>query len=404
MDFELYSGSLKTALSLPDDASVHQVADADPNALTVALQAPLGLPQLQYCVVAGDRVTIIVDPETPQIVDVISRVLEQCQLSEVSDLQFTLLFPANNGGDNWKSIIEEIPVDVRNHVAVAVEVYDPSDELQRSYLATSAAGERIYLANHVIDADLIVTIGVIGFDAMFGYRGTNSGIYPAFSDTEAVRAANALRHSELSPDDKRPLRELSDEIGWLLGTQFSVQVIPDSSGKIGRVFCGAPDNVFKEGCECLKQQWQFPVDDVFELAVISVPRSFPHFGWKQFGAAVAAATQLVEDGGRIAVVADLPMPDSPAFGMLRRCNDPQDLLKPLRLEPTDDAVELTQLIQALDHSRIYLLSNLDGSVVEELGMLALSSAAELQRMIASADRVAVVSSANYAWPSLSNPA
>lgn len=399
MDFELNSGSLKTAISLPDDAHVHRRVLAETDALKNAFQSPLGLPPLQQCVVAGDRITIVVDPETPQLVDAISRVWEQFQIGDVSDLHFTLLFPADNSSDNWKMIIDAIPVHVRNQLVIAI--YDPNDESQRGYLATSAAGERIYLANHVIDADLIITIGVIGFDPVFGYRGTNSVIYPAFSEVAAVKSAYVPGHAELVPDDKRPLRELADEIGWLLGTQFTVQVIPDSSGRIGNAFGGAPDEVFEAGLEFLKRHWQFSVDDVFELAVVSIPESLPHFGWKQFGAAVAAATQLVEDGGRIAVVANLPAPESSAFGMLRRCNDAQDLLKPLRLEPTADAVELTQLIQALQHARVYLLSNLESSVVEELGMQALSSDAELQRIIASAEKVAAVSCANYVRPDLS---
>ena len=127
------------------------------------------------------------------------------------------------------------------------------------------------------------------------------------------------------------MRELTDEVGWLLGTQFTVQVIPNSHCQIAQVLCGAPEEVFNEGREFATRHWKLQVEDTFELAVISIPRSLPQLGWKQFGAAVASATRLVEDGGRLAVVAELPIPYSPAFGMLRRCNEPGDLLKPLRL-------------------------------------------------------------------------
>lgn len=395
MKVSINSGSVNATLEVSEDACVHQVEAAGANIIGTGLSSPIALPPLHECVVPGDNVTIVVDPETPQVVDVINAVWEQFQSNSVTDLHCTLLLPPDNIGNNWKALVDVLPVSVTGQMVV--DVYDPADENQRRYLASSAAGERVYLAHHIIDADLIVTIGVIGFDALFGYRGTNSGIYPAFSDVAALKAAEAMRHVELEPDAKRPLRELTDEVGWLLGTQFTVQVIPNSHGQIAQVLCGAPEEVFNEGREFATRHWKLQVEDTFELAVISIPRSLPQLGWKQFGAAVASATRLVEDGGRLAVVAELPIPDSPAFGMLRRCNEPGDLLKPLRLEPTYDAVELTQLINALQHCSVFLLSNLDDSVVEELGMLALSSEGELQRMIAAANSVAVVPSANYAW-------
>lgn len=400
MEISINSGSVRATLEVPNNACVHQVASSDENILQIALQSPIVLPPLRECVVPGDQVTIVVDPETPQIVDVIRAVCEQFQVGGLNDLNFTLLFPPDSTGNSWKTLIDEVPESIRTQMGV--EIYDPGDETQRRYLASSAAGERVYLAHHIIDADLIVTIGVIGFDALFGYRGTNSGIYPAFSDVAALKAAEALRHAELGPDEKRPLRELSDEIGWLLGTQFTVQIIPDSRGDIAHVFCGAPEEVFQAGRDFARQHWQLQVDETFELAVISIPQTLPQLSWKQFGAALASATRFVEDGGRLAVVAELPIPDSPAFGMLRRCNEPQDLLKPLRLEPTYDAVELTQLIHALQHCSVFLLSNLESTLVEDLGMIALSSEAELQRMISKAERVAVVSAANYFWPRISS--
>ena len=191
MKVSINSGSVNATFEVSEDACIHQVEAAGANIIGADLSAPMALPPLHECVVPGDNVTIVVDPETPQVVDLINAVWEQFQSNSVTDLHFTLVLPPDNSGNNWKALVDKLPVSVTGQMAV--EVYDPADENQRRYLASSAAGERVYLAHHIIDADLIVTIGVIGFDALFGFRGTNSGIYPAFSDVAALKAAEAMR-------------------------------------------------------------------------------------------------------------------------------------------------------------------------------------------------------------------
>ena len=395
MDIKLTSGSLSAELTLPDSTHTTSVKGTGITALADALQAPLGLPPLCQCSVPGDRIVIVVDPNTPQVAATINTVWEELHGSDLTELNITLLMPGDASGNEWKQLIEELPIHVRNQAAV--HIHDPADEAKRHYLASSAGGERIYLSQHLVDADLIVTVGTIAFDPLLGYRGTNSAIFPALSDNETIKKFHGTGHSELTPDDKRPLRELMEEVGWLLGTQFAVQVIPDSMGTIAFTFCGLPDQVMEAGKTCLSEHWTVCVEDPLELALISVSPSMPQFGWKQLGTALDAVSRVVEDDGRIVVIADLPTPDSPAFQMLRRCSEPADLVKPLNLEPTHDAVEIIQLIKALGRFRVYLMSGLPADVVEDMGMLAISNTAELQRIVSSSSRSSVLHGGNSCW-------
>ena len=395
MQLQLSSGNSVAKLNLPDGTVVHATStNESSDVLSTALRNPLGLPVLPECVVPGDRVVIVVDSETPDVVDVVTQVWAQFQKLNTDELDVTLLLPASTGGAGSQHVIDDLPVHVRNQLAA--HVHDPTDEDQRRYLASSAGGERLYLSHYVTDADLIISIGTIGFDGGFGYRGTNSVIYPAFSDVPAISAAKRDCDSQLAPEDKRPLRELVDEIGWLLGTQFTVQVVPGLAGGIEGVFCGATDQVMAAGKQLLNERCRLTVEEEVHLAIVSIPGN-SGFGWKHFGAALATASRLVGDDGRIAVVAELPEHIGPGLKMLRRCNAPEELLQPLNDEPPEDAVEVTQLILALRNSQIYLFSNLDDSLVEDLGILPLSTETELQRVIDSSDSVIVVPNANYVW-------
>ncbi|MFO1000565.1 MAG: lactate racemase domain-containing protein [Planctomycetaceae bacterium] len=358
-----------------------------------ALLNPLGYPELVRCVVPGDRVILVVDPETPFAAEIISTVWEQLQSVTDGGVLLTLLLPPDHSGTGWQWLREQFPLHVQQQITV--HVHDPADSSQISYIASTSGGERIYLNRLLSDADLIITVGIIAFDGLLGFRGTSSILFPAFSDIATQQGSQSQGHPELTPEQQRPFREMIDEVGWLLGTQFTVQVIPGAAGLPAEILAGLPEDVMTRGKELVDRTWRVSVEEMLEGAVISVPGGA--FGWKQLGQALENTTNIVQQGGRIVIVADLPIPEGPAATMLRRCQDPEELLKPLRREPTVDSIEFAQLIQALRRVRVYLLSQLPAELVEELGMIPVSDSAELQRLVATIEDCKCIPLANYAW-------
>jgi nickel-dependent lactate racemase len=358
-----------------------------------ALLNPLGYPELVRCVVPGDRVILVVDPETPFAAEIISTVWEQLQSVTDGGVLLTLLLPPDHSGTGWQWLRDQFPLHVQQQITV--HVHDPADSSQISYIASTSGGERIYLNRILSDADLIITVGIIAFDGLLGFRGTSSILFPTFSDLATQQSSQSQGHPELTPEQQRPFREMIDEVGWLLGTQFTVQAIPGAAGLPAEILAGLPEDVMARGKELVESTWRVSVEEMLDGAVISVPGGA--FGWKQLGQALENITNIVQQGGRIVIVADLPIPEGPAATMLRRCQDPEELLKPLRREPTVDSVEFAQLIQALRRVRVYLLSQLPAELVEELGMIPVSDSAELQRLVATIEDCKCVPFANYAW-------
>jgi nickel-dependent lactate racemase len=396
-ELQLTSGAISAKLQLPGLSSLiagqNEICSV-PDLCQRALANPLGFPELTQCVVPGDRVVITVDPETPFVADLISAVWEQLQTIPDGGVTISLLLPQDNTGNDWTWMRELLPLHIQQQISV--HVHNPADSSQISYIASSAAGERVYLNRLLSDADMIVTIGVIAFDGLLGFRGTSSSLYPAFSDAMTVQESRAQGHPELTPDQQRPYRELVDEIGWLLGTQFTVQIVPGSDLAPAAILAGLPDDVLKQGKELVTKLWRLSASELVDGVVLSIPGGAA-FGWKQLGQALDHAANLVHQGGRIIAVADLVPPEGPAATMLRRCQEPEDLLKPLRKEPTYDSVEISQLIQAARRARIYLLSPLPADIVEELGMIPVADSAELQRLVSSIDGCRVIPLANYVW-------
>lgn len=360
-----------------------------------ALNQPLGFPELHRCTIPGDQVAIVVDPETPMLGELLLCVYEQLQLVADGGVTASLVLPPDPEGRSWEWLKESLPLHVQQQIKIVI--HDPADRTQVSYVASSGSGERIYLNRLVSEADLIITIGLIQADHELGFRGTSSCLFPALSDKETHNLVLASLAAAKSTEESQTMRELVDEIGWLLGTQFTIQVIPGPKGP-SVVLAGLPEEVFPAGCELVEKTWTVSLDEEVSSVITSIPGG--PCGWKQFGQALQTASEVVEQGGRIIVVADIEAPEGPAATMLRRCQDPEELLKPLRREPTSDSVEISQLIEASRKARIYLRSELPTELIEELGMFPLASEEELQRLVSPLEQPLVVPFANFAMCSV----
>lgn len=360
-----------------------------------ALNQPLGFPELHRCTIPGDQVAIVVDPETPMLGELLLCVYEQLQLVADGGVTASLVLPPDPEGRSWEWLKESLPLHVQQQIKMVI--HDPADRTQVSYVASSASGERIYLNRVVSEADLIITVGLIQVDRELGFRGTSSCLFPALSDKETHNLVLASLAAAKSTEESQTMRELVDEIGWLLGTQFTIQVIPGPKGP-SVVLAGLPEEVFPAGCELVQTTWSVSLDEEVSSVITSIPGG--PCAWKQFGQALQSASEVVEQGGRIIVVADIAAPEGPAATMLRRCQDPEELLKPLRREPTSDSVEISQLIEASRKARIYLRSDLPTELIEELGMFPLASEEELQRLVSPLEQPLVVPFANFAMCSV----
>ncbi len=364
----------------------------------LALETPLELPALKQAIVEGDRVVLALDVHTPAAEILVDELWTVCQRCGVRAEDLTILQPAS---DNLSPPDPRLalPADVQSQVAW--KIHTPHDEASHRYLASTAAGERIYLASDLADADFVISVGSIAFDSVLGYRGSNSVVYPGLSNAEASARARGEGHDELEPDDERPLRQKIDEVGWLLGTQYTVQVIAGQGAGVAEVYCGSADAVLRAGRDFLAAHWtiSLPQDEESvprpDLVVVAVESDAGGHGWDQLARALAVAQRLVERGGRIAVVTELDLPLGEGLQLIRETSEPSDALRPIRkLAPADMNAAL-QVARAVDSGRVYLMSHLDNDLVEDLHLIPLENADELARLIGTAERLLVIGGAQH---------
>jgi nickel-dependent lactate racemase len=317
---------------------------------------------------------------------------------QIDPERFVVIQPASRLQAELVDPRAELDDDVRSRVTW--KIHDPARRESVAYLASSATGERIYLAREVVEADVLVSAGSIQFDPLMGYRGTNSVFYPGLSSAEAMTRLHGQGHVELGPDESRPLRELVDEVGWLLGNPFSVQVIPSAGGGVSRVLAGACEPVLAEGKRLLSREWRLQLEERPDVVIAAIDDGAGAHGWEVLGAALDVARSLVARGGRIVILSDLDAELPQGLEMIRESASARDAIQPLRKQAPPDLVCATQLAAAADWARVHLLSGLSSETVDELFLIPLADQSEVRRLLNDQSRCVFLEGAQFAHGSV----
>jgi nickel-dependent lactate racemase len=393
-----YGNDQRFECEIESDRLVAEHAAPRPNSLykkelLAALRAPIDDPSIDQAVIPGDRVTLALDRHTPGAAGLVAGIWEVLAPRGIDADKFTVIQPATRLESQLPDPRAELPEDVRAQVRWTL--HDPARKNGCVYLASTATGERVYMARDVVDADFLMSAGPIAFDPLMGYRGTNSVFYPGLSSTEAMQRTQGQGHLELGPNESRPLRELIDEIGWLLGNPFTIQVIPAATGGVSRVLAGVCEPVFKEGKKLLAQQWHVEVNERPEVVIAGIDHEIGPHAWEQLGAAAEVGRSLVARGGKIVILSDLEAELPQGLELIRNSESARDAIRPLRKQAPPDLVCATQIASAADWAHIYLLSGLADDVVDELFLTPVSNETEVRRLLNNETRCLFLEAAQF---------
>lgn len=398
LEIDIPSGKLSMFIDSP--ANVEDVAAE----LGRALESPLDFPPLARAVVPGDHVVIALDRHTPEGETLLSETIFVLLAHGVQPEDIVVLQPTAITGTLLSDPRAKLPTEIRQQVAW--RIHDATDPSKLAYLAATASGERVYLARELVEADLVISIGEIAYDTVLGFRGTSSVLFPGMSSTAAIVKARGFGHQELDPEHDRPLRQFVDEVAWLLGCQFSIQVLSGRGRGVSRILAGFDQSVLKQGMAILTENRQVKIDQRIQTVVVAFEADEAGHSWEQLGAACATARSLVERGGKVVVLSELSCLAenlSDGLRMLQGTRHPREVLKPLRDASPPDFLAATQIAQLADWAEIYLFSKMDPSLVDSLLMNPLDSEREVIRLIANCQQCAIIAGAQHTYGKLQLP-
>lgn len=359
------------------------------------LATPLDFPPLEQAVIPGDHIVIALDADTPAAETILAAIWDVLALRDVEPSDVLVLQPRSSQPGATADPRSALPGDVAERITW--QIHDPDEAEGGQYLATSSSGERVYLAGELIAADLVIPVGPVAFDSVLGYRGTHSVLYPGLSNAESITRALGEGHRELEPADQRPLRQLVDDVGWLLGVQFCVQVVPAAGSGVAGVWAGCPESVFQAARVCLEEAWRVELEERSDIVVASIESDAGGHGWSQVGRALAVARNLVTHEGRILLLTDLNETPGDGLKLIRGADTPSEALSPLKSLAPADLVPATQCVEAADWARVYLLSQLDSDLVEDLFITPLEHPDEIGRLLELPGQCVIIENAQHAY-------
>ena len=282
----------------------------------------------------------------------------------------------------------------------------PEKEADTAYLAADEAGNPLYLARALVDADVVVAIGGWAWDASLGGRSLDGELWPCFSRPESRR--NLVR--QLAKRGRHALadwRAAMQGIAWQLGVCASVRLVAGREGTLAAAVFGLPESA-RLGARAAAAAWTPAVPKPAALTIASVSR--PVEPWSDGGLAaatraVAAAARVTQPDGTICLVGRMAFEPGVIFSRWRQGAPLYGLVhealatKDPRLEA--DALQSRLFARALDDRRLVLLSDLDEGTVEELEFGHAESPAAVERLAARAESLIVLHEADRMLPRLS---
>jgi nickel-dependent lactate racemase len=359
-----------------------------------ALREPIGFPPLSQAAVPGDKVAIAVDPDVPRAGQVVTAIVAELGSSGVSAEDISVLIVGRSKPDEGE-LIEDLDAGVRGRVQLIV--HDPSDREKLSYLAATDEAKPIYLNRLICDADLVLTVGCQRVPESLGYHGVSSTLFPTFSDAKTVQRYRSPAIVE-SPVQQRRLQRQADQARWLLGSAFTVQVVPGADNSVLHVVAGEVEAVRGQAGKLCAEAWRYEVPQRADLVVASVTGQSSDQTWDNVARALAAAMRVVAPDGVIALCTDLEEGPGPALQHLAGAENRERAVREIIKEQPADALPAMQLMHALEHGPVYLLSRLDDALVEELGMAAISEPQQLARLTRRTTSCILLSDAQFAVP------
>ena len=352
-------------------------------ALREAVERPRGYPPLRQSVAPGDRVTIALGaglPDPKRIVAVLSEILSE---SGVAPSDIAVMAPSG--------------VDLGGTVASIVE-HDSSDRERLAYLASTANGRRVYLNQALTDADVVLPVGLLGYDPPGGRRGPWSALFPGLSDATTIEECRReLLEEEPSPwGGPRDHPSEAFEVGSLLGSQFQIGVVPGLGGPF-EFLAGLAEEVRDQGAAAVDRAWRLRVKSQAEVVVAGVGAPGAPTSLDVLIEGLATASRLVQRGGKIVALSRAEGTVGPSLRRLAAAGDEPDPTRALRgFESDPDSVAARRLARVLAWADVYLLSGLDHELVEDLSMIPLSRPQEARKLVGTASAT-FLSRAEFTW-------
>ncbi|MDR2819870.1 MAG: nickel-dependent lactate racemase [Desulfovibrio sp.] len=319
MQYELAYGKSTVNFTLPDSIRPLTIRTnskkglADPVGETrKALQNPAGTPPLLEMLRAKNPKTVVIvvnDITRPTPYDVIfPPMLEIFAQAGIKDEQVTLIIATG---------IHDPHTDAQNREVYGEEIvrrfkivnHDGLDESNLVKLGVFKSGYEFIMNRMAVEADFLITLGVVMPHYFAGYSGGRKSVLPGLVAKETVEK-NHARMVELMdylpPIDENPVSNEMIEAARQAGVDFILNVVTNESREVVHVAAGEVHAAWRKAVDVSASMYEVPFDRQVDIAVTCASGRPRDINVYQAQKGLDHADRITRPGGAIILAAECP--------------------------------------------------------------------------------------------------
>ncbi|NPV89329.1 MAG: nickel-dependent lactate racemase [Firmicutes bacterium] len=365
IEFELDKSRIIKVLN----PNVMEISRSPEEEILDALKNPIASSRLRSIVKPGEKIAIVTSDITRPFPTalVLPFVLEELKSARVSLDDVTVVLGLGihrPHTDEERERIIGMPLS-----SIRCLDSDPGDCV---HLGQTRRGTPVDVFRPVAEADRRICLGNIEYHYFAGYSGGVKAIFPGVSTHQAIQNNHSMMVEETAMAgvlEGNPVREDIEEITEYLPVDFILNVVLDDKKQVVRAVAGHHQKAHRQGCRFLDQLYQVQIPRLGEV-VITSPGGFPKdLNLYQAQKALDNAKYAVKPGGIIILAASCKEGlGEPVFeNWVMEAEKPQDLLDRLGRRFELGGHKAAAIAMVLKRSRVFLVSDLEDSLVERLG-------------------------------------
>ena len=384
-----WSLAVRDADLIPLPAGAHAPVRDARAAVVDALEHPVRFEPFRRALTPDDRIALVIDESLPRLADLVAGVLEYLAGAGIPPSAVTAISPVGSGQE-WINDLPDTMADLQT------EIHQPADRNKLSYLAATKEGHRIYLNRTLVDSDQAIVLTGRGYDPLLGYSGAVGSVYPGLADSDSVRNLVPKLSPQTAPDGSWPTHAEADEVSWLLGSPFFVQVIEGAGDDIEGVVTGFADTA-AEGAAWLDRRWKMAAGEAADTVVVTLSGDPHRHDFAALARAAATGARAAKPGGTVIILSEADPDLGGATDVLRRTDDPPEAVRVLFREKPADAAAAVQWAWAAGRAKLYLASEIRPTTVEEMFATPLTGPKDVQALLDAGGRTLIVPDAHKSW-------
>lgn len=352
-----------------------------------ALAHPIGTPLLEEMAAGKRKVLILVNDQTRpgpnrQMAEAIIKRLKR---AEIRDDQIRILIAT---GSHRAPNEEELEQLLGKEILRRIPVSFHDCHRDNQYVGTTQGGLPVYVDRLAIEADFIITTGLIAPHKAAGFSGGRKSIVPGIAGMETLKIHHSLPIRPKEPAmgwlEGNPFHEAASQAARMVGVNFILNAVQDVKKQNVAMVAGDLEQAFQKGVEICRAYDTVTCRTRGELVIASPGGAPRDCNLYQAQKALAVAEVFTKKGGESTMILTARAEDGIGPELfqewLREAKTPEEVIERFRREGFDVGTNKAfEYARAMTKGRIIIVS--EGADPERLREMKLDWAPDLQSAV-----------------------